>query len=99
MIYEIAQITIKEGSEEAFEAAVKEASQYFKAAEGCVSFKLQRCIEEPSDYNLLVGWNTLEDHTITFRESDGFTKWRELASPYFTKPPAVKHVENVLELF
>lgn len=40
MIYEIAVIMVKDGSEECFEAAVEEAVSLFKRASGCLSMRL-----------------------------------------------------------
>ena len=99
MIYEIAQITIRDGHELAFEKAVAQACQFFKTAKGCRSFKLQRGIENSLEYQLYIGWDTLEDHTVTFRGSEGFQMWRQLASPHFSQPPKVRHVTNVLDSF
>jgi len=96
MILEIAQIDVKPGSEVAFEAGVKEAAPLFNAAKGCHGLQLQRGIERPSSYILVVRWATLEDHTVAFRESAAFTRWRELVGPCFAGPPQVQHVEVVL---
>lgn len=99
MVYEIAEIDVVEGSEEAFEAAVAEASPHFQDAQGCRSFKLQRSIEHPARYRLVVGWDRVEDHMVSFRESEGFQRWRALAGPHFAAPPRVEHVRTVLETF
>lgn len=99
MIHEIAELTITAGAEAAFEAAVAEAAQYFKASKGCRSLKLHRCIESPQMYRLVVGWDSVDDHMVTFRESEGFTQWRALAGPHFSEPPKVIHLEQVLEAF
>lgn len=95
MIYEIARIKVKEGHEQQFEAAVAEATPLFKTAQGCVSLKLQRGIESPEEYQLIVGWQTLENHTIDFRESEKFQAWRALAGPHFSEPPRVIHINEV----
>lgn len=95
MIYEIAEIDVIAGQESAFEKAVQQASQHFKAAQGYCSLALNRSIENPSRYRLVVGWNSVEDHMVAFRESPGFQEWRKLASPHFSAPPRVEHVECV----
>ena len=92
MVYEIATIEVKEGSEAAFEAAVKEASPYFKTAKGCNGMALHRSVEQPSRYCLVVNWETVEDHMVHFRNSPEFQEWRRLASPHFAAPPSVEHV-------
>jgi heme-degrading monooxygenase HmoA len=99
MIYEVAEIEIKPGAEADFEAAVTQAAPHFKSAKGCRSLALQRGVEQPSIYRLIVGWDTVEDHMVTFRESDGFQAWRTLASPHFAAPPKVVHMSKVLTAF
>ena len=99
MIYEIAEIDVRLGAESAFEAAVSEAAPVFRRARGCRSLALQRVIERPSTYRLVVGWDSVEDHMVHFRESADFQEWRRLASPHFAGPPKVDHVEWALEAF
>jgi quinol monooxygenase YgiN len=99
MVFEIAQIVVKDGMNDRFEAAVREAAPYFQHSEGCTSLRLERVVEAPDTYHLVVGWNSVEDHMVTFRASEGFTRWRELASPFFAKPPLVQHMETVFEGF
>ena len=91
MILEIGQIDVKPGMESAFEAAVAEAVPLFKQSKGCRSMRLTRSIELPSRFRILVEWETLENHTVDFRGSENFTKWRALVSPYFEAPPNVEH--------
>ncbi len=96
MITETARIDIKPGSEKAFEAAVAEALPLFRAAKGCHGLQLQRGIEHPTHYYLIVQWETLEDHTVGFRGSEAFARWRELVGPYFAGPADVHHTQAVL---
>ena len=48
MILEIAQIDVKPGMENDFEAGVKAAAPLFKRAKGCKGMTLQRTHEKPS---------------------------------------------------
>ncbi len=96
MIYEHATLTIDPARAPDFETAVADARPLFEAAKGFVSFALERSIENPERYRLVIGWQTLENHMVDFRNSEGFTAWRALASPFFVNPPAVEHVEKVL---
>ncbi|MGP3769636.1 antibiotic biosynthesis monooxygenase family protein [Streptomyces sp. SDT5-1] len=96
MVTEIAQIEIKTGQEDAFEKAAAEARPHFLAADGCHGMDLHRSVEHPTRYRLMVQWETVEHHTVTFRESAGFARWRELAGPHFAAPPQVEHVYSVL---
>lgn len=94
MILEVATLTIKPGSEAAFENALAQAVPLFQKAPGALSLRLDRSIENPSEYTLTVGWAALEDHTVGFRNSEAFTTWRELAGPHFATPPSVKHLHH-----
>ncbi|GAA1863975.1 antibiotic biosynthesis monooxygenase [Pseudonocardia ailaonensis] len=96
MITEMAQIEIREGEAEAFEAAVARAVPIFLAADGCHDIRLVRSEELPTRYRLLVEWETVEHHTETFRGSEGFARWRELAGGFFVQAPQVEHVRDVL---
>jgi hypothetical protein len=43
----------------------------------------------------LIEWNTLEDHTVGFRQSERFARWRALIGSYFESPPEVTHLAPV----
>ena len=45
---------------------------------------------------LLIDWETVEAHTVEFRGSDRFGKWRALVGPYFDGDPYVEHAADVL---
>lgn len=95
MILEIAQIEIRPGMEHEFEAGVARAKPLFERAHGCRSMELQRSQELPSRYRLLVRWDTVEDHTVTFRGSPEFLEWRKLVGHCFATPPSVEHTRQV----
>ncbi|MEW1808756.1 antibiotic biosynthesis monooxygenase [Pseudarthrobacter sp. NPDC080039] len=95
MIHEIATLTIKPGAEADFEAAAAQAVPLFRKSTGALSFQLDRTIETPNEYTLTVGWATLEDHTVGFRDSSEFRQWRELITPYLAASPSVKHLQHV----
>ena len=48
-------------------------------------------LERPSRYLLLVEWETLEDHTIGFRQSPRYEKWRALLHHFYDPFPVVEH--------
>lgn len=95
MIREIATITVDPAKADDFVAAVRAARPFFEAAEGFVSFALERVIERPGVFRLVVGWTSVDAHMVDFRASPGFQEWRRLASPFFVEPPEVVHVETV----
>jgi len=93
MIMEIAQIDVKSGMEADFETGVSNAVPLFKRAKGCKGVTLQRSHEKPARYRLFVQWETLENHTVDFRQSPAFAQWRALVGPYFAGLPVVEHFE------
>jgi heme-degrading monooxygenase HmoA len=99
MVTEIAVLTIKPELHAEFERAVASAAPLFQGASGCRSMRLEREIENPGRYRLVVEWETVEHHTREFRGSEAFTQWRALAGPYFLVPPDVVHMSHVAKYF
>ena len=97
MITEIAQADIKPGLEKEFEAGVAKALPLFKRAKGCRGFTMEKSIEKPNRYRLLIIWDTVEDHTVGFRGSADFQEWRSHVGHCFESPPQVEHTENVIK--
>ena len=96
MIIEFAQLTIRPGSEEQFEAVFPTAIKVLGTSKGYLSHELRRSMETPNRYALIVQWQTLEDHTVGFRGSPAFTQWRGHVGPFFESPPAVEHFQSVV---
>jgi heme-degrading monooxygenase HmoA len=99
MILEIAQIEVKSGMEAEFETGVQTAVPIFRRAKGCKAMELQRSVELPGRYRLLVRWETLENHTVDFRGSTDYQEWRKLVGHCFAEPPHVEHTNKVVEGF
>jgi heme-degrading monooxygenase HmoA len=95
MIVEIAQISIRPGSEAEFEAVFPQAIAVLARSKGYWTHELRRSIENPNRYLLKVEWRTLEDHTVGFRGSPAFAQWRALIGPFFESPPVVEHFQPV----
>lgn len=76
MILEVAILDIKAGQEKEFEISFAKAQDIIASMPGYVAHQLQRNIEHPRRYILLVNWQTLEDHTVGFRESEQYQAWR-----------------------
>ena len=91
MILESAMLDVKPGAEAAFEAALKEARPLIAATPGFRSIAVRRCIETPNRYLLLVEWEKLEDHTVGFRQSARYEKWRALLHHFYDPFPRVEH--------
>jgi heme-degrading monooxygenase HmoA len=53
-------------------------------------------MEQENKYILLVEWNTLEDHTVGFRQSEPYKEWKKLLHHYYHPFPAVEHFIPVI---
>jgi heme-degrading monooxygenase HmoA len=92
VILEIADIRIHPGQQTAFEAAIQLGlSSVASRAKGFKGAKVNRGIESPERYVLQIFWDTLEDHTVGFRQGPLFTEWRAIVGPFFAAPPVVEH--------
>jgi len=95
MILEAAMLQVKKGMESEFETAFADASTIIASRKGYVEHELQRCLEEEGKYLLLVRWETLEDHTIGFRQSAEYEDWKKLLHHFYDPFPTVEHFESV----
>jgi heme-degrading monooxygenase HmoA len=95
MILEVAILNVRPGQAGAFEAAFSEAQAIIAAMPGYASHELQRCLETPDQYILLVRWQTLEDHTRGFRQSPQYQDWKRLLHHFYEPFPTVAHYEPV----
>jgi len=96
MILEMAVLNVKPGKANEFEAAFAKAQSIISSAAGYVSHQLQRCVETPNRYLLLVQWQSLEDHMERFRQSAAFQEWRQLLHHFYDPFPTVEHYTPLL---
>ncbi len=97
MVLEVAILDVIPGREQDFESAFAQASVIISSMHGYLGHELQRCIETSGRYLLLVRWETLEDHTKGFRESDEYQQWRAMLHHFYDPFPTVEHYEKVFE--
>jgi heme-degrading monooxygenase HmoA len=92
MILEVADIRIQPGQQAAFNEAIQRGLQtVISRAKGFKGWKVNKGIESPERYLLMIFWETLEDHTVAFRGSPLFAEWRAIVGPFFATPPVVEH--------
>ncbi len=91
MILELAILNVIAGREAEFEANFSVAQKIISQAKGYISQALQKCIETPNCYILLVKWERLEDHTNGFRKSLDYQEWRSLLHHFYDPFPVVEH--------
>jgi heme-degrading monooxygenase HmoA len=93
MILEVAILNVRSGEGSDFECAFAQAQDIIAAMPGYVSHQLQRCLESSDKYLLLVQWQSLEDHTIGFRQSPQYQDWKRLLHRFYEPFPTVEHYE------
>jgi heme-degrading monooxygenase HmoA len=92
MILEVADIRIQPGQQAAFDEAIQRGlTTVASQAKGYRGYKVNKSIESPERYLLMIFWDTLEDHTVGFRQGPLFAPWRAIVGPFFAAPPVVEH--------
>jgi heme-degrading monooxygenase HmoA len=98
MILEIADIRIHAGKQAEFDEAIARGVRtVISSAKGVQGYSVNKCIESPERYVLQIQWDTLEAHTVGFRESPAFAEWRAIVGPFFAQPPLVEHFKLLVK--
>jgi len=96
MILELAVLDVIPEREAEFERAFATAQTIIAAQAGYIEHELQRCVETPTRYVLLVRWETLEAHTQGFRGAADYAEWKALLHHFYDPFPTVEHYTPVL---
>ncbi len=92
MILELVDILIQPGKQAEFDKAIRHGlHEYLVPAKGFIGYRINHGVESPERYVLMNYWETLENHTVDFRESPAFLQWRGVVGPFFGRPPIVEH--------
>lgn len=95
MVLELAILNVIPDREDEFERAFREAKSIIASMPGFLSLELQRCLEAQNRYALLVCWSKLEDHTVGFRQSPEYQRWKTLLHHFYDPFPQVEHYAQV----
>jgi heme-degrading monooxygenase HmoA len=95
MVLEIADIAVLPGTEEEFSAAAREGIRYVSDTPGFRNARLTKCIETPGRFVLLIEWDSVEAHTVGFRQSENLGRWRSHIGPFLDGEPRVEHFDDV----
>src|SRR5690606_32409465 len=96
MILEVAVLDVRPGQGAEFEAAFREAQSIIASMPGYLRHELRHCVEREDRYLLLVEWETLEAHTVGFRRSAEYQRWKELLHHFYDPFPVVEHYTRVV---
>lgn len=94
MIYEIAVLPVHKERIETFRHAFAEVAPLLTRAKGYGGHMLAQGIETPEQFNLIVRWQSLEDHTPGFEASEDHRLFMMGLEEYFSEEPRVYHVEG-----
>ncbi|MBC1436573.1 antibiotic biosynthesis monooxygenase [Listeria rocourtiae] len=96
MILESALLQVTQGDKSQFEKDFSIASEIISSMPGYIQHELHQCLENETEYLLLVQWETLEAHTEGFRTSDAYEDWKKLLHHYYNPFPKVKHFTRII---
>jgi heme-degrading monooxygenase HmoA len=91
MILEVARLEVIPEKTAEFEASFQIAQEIISSSKGYLGHQLQQNIDIPNRYILLVKWEKPEDHTIGFRESAVYLRWKNLLHHFYDPFPVVEH--------
>ena len=98
MILELADIRIPPGTQAEFDAAIQRGVEtVISRALGFRGYKVNKGVESPERYILMIYWDTLENHTVDVRGGPLFPQWRAIVGPFFAVPPTVEHFTLVVK--
>lgn len=93
MILEHVILPVVPGQEEEFLAAFAQARPIISSMPGFVDLTLQRGIERPHEFLMLVRWESLSDHVDGFRGSAEYAEWKALLHHFYDPFPEVVHFD------
>lgn len=94
MVYEIALLPVHPQHLERFKSAFTDVAPLLRRARGYGGHLLAQGIETPQVFNLIVRWQSLEDHTPGFEASEDHRLFMLGLEEYFSEEPQVYHIEG-----
>jgi len=94
MIYEIALLPVHKEHLEHFRQAFAQVAPLLCRAKGYLGHILAQGIETPQHFNLIVRWQTLEDHTPGFEASEDHRLFMLGLQEFFSAEPQVYHIRG-----
>lgn len=94
MVTEVAIFTALAGKEDELGPAIVRGLDVIRQHPECISSQVERCIEKPGQYMLIVNWTSLEAHTEDFRGGPLYPQWRSHINGLFEANPLVFHYQS-----
>jgi quinol monooxygenase YgiN len=93
MVTETALFTALPGKEEELGQGILKGLEVIRRHPGCISARVERCIEQPRQYLVINIWTSLEAHIKDFRAGPLFPQWRSNINGLFEGTPVVFHYQ------
>jgi len=93
MVTEIALFTALPGKEDELGQGILKGLEVIRQHPGCISSRVERCIEQPRQYMVINIWTSLEAHTENSRGGPLFSQWRSNINGLFEGAPVVLHFQ------
>lgn len=94
MIYEIALLPVHSEQVAMFHSAFAKVAPLLRRAKGYGGHFLAQGIETPHIFNLIVRWQSLQDHTPGFEASDDHQVFMQGLQQYLAHEPTVYHIQQ-----
>lgn len=94
MVYEIALLPVHANRMEQFKRAFADVAPLLTRARGYGGHLLAQGVETPESFNLIVRWQSLEDHTPGFEASEDHRLFMLGLEKFFSAEPKVYHIEG-----
>jgi len=95
MILEMSRVLIVSGKEEEFERVYYEAADIISTVKGYCGAYLEKSIDQPGVYYMMVWWRSLDNHLIDFPASPEAARAMPLVLPLFDGMPKADHVKRI----
>jgi len=95
MILEMSRVQILPGKEAEFEKVFYEACDILSTLKGYLGGDLEKSIDKPGLYYMMIRWETLENHLVDFPASEQAARAMPLVLPLFDGMPKADHVVRI----
>jgi heme-degrading monooxygenase HmoA len=95
MILEMSRVKILPGKEAEFEKVFYKACEIISTVKGYKGGVLEKSIDKPGLYYMMMSWETLDNHLVDFPASEEAARAMPLVLPLFDGMPKADHVVRV----
>jgi heme-degrading monooxygenase HmoA len=95
MFVEIALLKAKSGEAERLREGLRAARAVIASAAGYRGSVFYEGVESPESFLLRVEWETLDAHTVGFRQGPLFAEWRSHFQAFLDGPPVMTHYQPI----